>query len=123
MYEIITVLIILVCVLIMLIVLIQNPKGGGLTSTFGGAGTQMFGHKKATDLVEKWTWGLAIGLLVLSLSATLFISSGTGNQQPAGGGWDIETSAPAPTQPAGGGAPQGGGGAPAGGAPAGNGGQ
>ena len=73
MYEAITVIIILVCILLGAIVLIQNPKGGGLSATFGQAGNQLLGFQRSTDIVEKWTWGLAIGLLVLCLSTTAFI--------------------------------------------------
>jgi preprotein translocase subunit SecG len=59
MYEIITVIIILVCLMLGFIVLIQNPKGGGLSATFGQAGNQLLGAQRSTDMVEKWTWGLA----------------------------------------------------------------
>jgi preprotein translocase subunit SecG len=66
------VLIILTCTLLVLVVLAQNPKGGGLASNFGGAGSsQLMGVKKTGDLLEKLTWGFAIALIVLSLSVTL----------------------------------------------------
>jgi preprotein translocase subunit SecG len=46
------------------VVLIQNPKGGGVDSTFGGqSANQMFGAAKSTDFVEKLTWYLAITYL------------------------------------------------------------
>lgn len=67
MAGILTVLIIIVCILLGLIVLIQNPKGGGLDSAFGSA-AQLGGVKKTTDFLEKSTWTLAIALVVLSLS-------------------------------------------------------
>lgn len=71
-YIFISVLILIVCVLLGLIVLIQNPKGGGLSSTFGGQGNQIMGVRKTADFLEKGTWVLAIVLLVLSLvSASL----------------------------------------------------
>jgi preprotein translocase subunit SecG len=54
-----------------LIVLAQNSKGGGLTSTFSG-GNQVMGVKRTTDFMEKATWTLAVALLVLSLS-TVFV--------------------------------------------------
>src|SRR5690606_28254092 len=60
------VLIILVCVLLALIVLIQNPKGGGLDSSFQSA-NQIGGVKRTADFLEKSTWSLAIGLFVLCL--------------------------------------------------------
>ena len=68
---IIAVLIFIVCILMILIVLAQNSKGGGLTSTFSG-GNQVMGVKKTSDFLEKATWTLAVALLVLSLS-TVFV--------------------------------------------------
>lgn len=73
MYIIITVLIIIICVLLSLVVLIQNPKGGGLSSTFGNVGQQILGARRSTDIVEKATWTLAVLLLVFSIGSTFFI--------------------------------------------------
>lgn len=70
-----TVLIALVCVLLMGVVLIQNPKGGGLDSTFGGAGNQMFGAAKSNDFVEKLTWYLAIAMFVLCIVTSLMVGT------------------------------------------------
>lgn len=78
-----TVLIALVCVLLMGAVLIQNPKGGGLDSTFGGsAGNQMFGAAKSADFIEKITWGLAIALFVLCIVTTLMVGNTGGAEAP-----------------------------------------
>ena len=53
----------LISVLIIEAVLIQNPKGGGVDSTFGGnAANQMFGASGSANFIEKVTWGLAIAL-------------------------------------------------------------
>tara|TARA_B100001059_G_scaffold90574_1_gene89298 strand:+ start:8010 stop:8297 length:288 start_codon:yes stop_codon:yes gene_type:complete len=57
-----------------LVVLVQNPKGGGLSATFGG-GNQVMGVKKTADFLEKATWYLAISLLVFSLASNFAISS------------------------------------------------
>ena len=74
-----TVLIALVSVLLMGAVLIQNPKGGGVDSTFGGnASNQMFGAAKSTDFIEKVTWGLAIALFTLCIITTLMAGGDTG---------------------------------------------
>lgn len=74
----ITVLTALVCVMLMGVVLIQNPKGGGVDATFGGqASNQIFGAAKSTDFVEKLTWGLAIALFALCIIAAL-IAGGSG---------------------------------------------
>jgi|TARA_B100000768_G_scaffold34173_1_gene32712 preprotein translocase subunit SecG len=60
------ILIVITCILLVLVVLVQNPKGGGLSAAFGG-GNQVMGVKKTADFLEKATWYLAIALLVLSL--------------------------------------------------------
>ncbi len=61
-------LIIIVSMLLVLVILAQNPKGG-LSSQFGGSGTSnLIGVKKTTDLLENITWTLAIGLFILTLS-------------------------------------------------------
>ena len=84
MLTLISILTAIICVLLMLVVLIQNPKGGGVDSTFGGSSAnQMFGAAKSTDFIEKLTWGLAIALFVLCIiSAILVQGSGTENAIP-----------------------------------------
>ena len=73
MYTLITVLLFVVCILLILIVLVQNSKGGGLASNFQ-ASNQIMGVRKTTDFLEKATWGLAGALLFLSIVGTAFIS-------------------------------------------------
>ena len=76
MVTVLTVLIALICILLMAAVLIQNPKGGGVDSTFGGqSANQMFGAAKSTDFIEKITWGLAIALFVLCIATTFVVSA------------------------------------------------
>jgi len=70
-----TVLIAINCVLLMAVVLIQNPKGGGIDSSLGGsAANQMFGAAKSADFVEKVTWGLAASLFVLCIITAILVS-------------------------------------------------
>lgn len=76
------VLIILVCVFLALIVLIQNPKGGGLDSSFQSA-NQIGGVKRTADFLEKSTWTLAIGLFVLCLISAAIQQRGSGVQSIA----------------------------------------
>jgi len=64
-------LIIIVCLFLGLIVLVQNSKGGGLSSTFGG-GNQIMGVKKTADVLEKTTWILAAILVALCLIYNLY---------------------------------------------------
>ncbi len=67
---------IIVCaILLILIVLVQNSKGGGLASGFG-QGNQVMGVKKTADFLEKATWTLAGGLLVFCLLASFSIPQG-----------------------------------------------
>lgn len=62
---------IIAAILTILIVLIQNPKGGGLASNFS-AGNQLFGAKQTTEGVEKLTWIFVTIILVVSLVASSY---------------------------------------------------
>jgi preprotein translocase subunit SecG len=75
MYTLITVLIFITCVLLILIVLVQNSKGGGLASNFQSS-NQIMGVRKTTDFLEKATWFLAGALLLLSIAGSAFIPRG-----------------------------------------------
>ena len=69
MYSFFSVMILICAVLLILVVLIQNSKGGGLASNFS-QGNQVMGVKKTTDFLEKATWTLAICLAVFCLAAS-----------------------------------------------------
>jgi preprotein translocase subunit SecG len=75
MYNFIVILILIVSIVLALVVLVQNSKGGGLAANFS-APNQIMGVRKTTDFLEKLTWGLAIALVVLSLIATITIHNG-----------------------------------------------
>lgn len=77
MYIFISVLILLVCILLGLIVLVQNPKGGGLAANFTGSTSQFMGVRQTADFLEKASWTLAVVLLVLSLTAALVVPRAT----------------------------------------------
>ncbi|WP_422358493.1 preprotein translocase subunit SecG [Reichenbachiella sp.] len=82
MFTTIVVLIVFVAVALVLVVLAQNSKGGGLTSQFGGSGTsQLMGVKKTGDLLEKLTWGLAIALISLTLSTKFLITQSRAGEE------------------------------------------
>ena len=72
MYTLVVILILIVSVLLSLIVLVQNSKGGGLVSNFGGA-NQMMGVRQTTDFLEKATWTLGGILVVLCLISSITI--------------------------------------------------
>ena len=74
------ILIILACVFLGLIILVQNPKGGGLAGNVGGFSNQIMGVKQTTDVLEKGTWTLAIVVVLLCLFSTMFIPKATTTQ-------------------------------------------
>jgi preprotein translocase subunit SecG len=76
MYQFLLIVSIIVCVLLVMIVLIQNPKGGGLSSNFSSS-SQLMGVQKTGDFLEKGTWGLAIFLMVLALAINVSVKGGT----------------------------------------------
>ncbi|MCB0769324.1 MAG: preprotein translocase subunit SecG [Flavobacteriales bacterium] len=65
----ISIIILIVCGLLALVVLAQNPKGGGLAAGFTGA-QQIGGVQRTADFLEKGTWTLAGSLMVLCLIST-----------------------------------------------------
>ncbi|MEN8927909.1 MAG: preprotein translocase subunit SecG [Flavobacteriales bacterium] len=71
------VLSIVAAALLMLVILIQNPKGGGIDSSFGAA-NQLGSVQKTNDVVEKATWYIAIVIVVLALSSSFLIGTPTG---------------------------------------------
>lgn len=101
------ILIVVVSVLLAFFVLIQNPKGGGLSGNVGGISNQLMGVKQTTDVLEKGTWIFAAIIAVLCITSSLFLVGSTDNnpnmikdintnqsQQPPA----QQTPTPAPTQ-------------------------
>ncbi len=72
-YTLCIVLILIASVLIVLAVLVQSPKSG-MAANFG-ASNQVMGVRQTADFLEKFTWGMAVAILVLSLMATLAMDS------------------------------------------------
>ncbi len=73
MYIFCIVLILIASALIILTVLAQNPKSG-MAANFG-ASNQVMGVRQTSDFLEKFTWGLAVSIVVLSLAATMAMPS------------------------------------------------
>lgn len=76
MYSLFVGLIVLAAVLMCFVVLVQNSKGGGLSSSFA-ASNQIMGVRKTTDFIEKLTWGLAVFMVVVSIAAAYVVPSAT----------------------------------------------
>jgi len=75
-YIFVSVLVLIACFLQILVVLVQNSKGGGLAANFTSAG-QTMGIRKTADFLEKSTWTLAGAIVILCVVATATIPRGT----------------------------------------------
>ena len=74
MNTLVIILILLACLVLVCAVLAQNPKGGGLSSAFGGASASQFiGVQNTTHILEKITWGAATCIMILSVLANIFL--------------------------------------------------
>lgn len=98
------ILVIVTCVIIGFFILVQNPKGGGLSGTIAGFNNQFMGVKQTTDVLEKGTWVMAILIALLSIASPMFISGPTSrssepNLRPANTQSAPAPSLPAPAQP------------------------
>ncbi len=67
------ILVIISSIILGLIVLVQNPKGGGLTGSLGGFSNQLMGVKQSTDVMEKGTWIFAAVVGILCVISPAFI--------------------------------------------------
>ncbi len=76
MYVFITILIVIAAILLTLLVLVQNSKGGGLAAGFA-SGNQVMGAPRTADFLEKATWTLIAIIVFFSIAATGFVK---GNQ-------------------------------------------
>lgn len=71
------ILLILASIILGLIVLVQNPKGGGLSGSLGGFSNQLMGVKQTTDVLEKGTWVFAAVVAMLCVISPVFVNSAT----------------------------------------------
>lgn len=98
------ILIVLASVILGLVVLVQNPKGGGLAGNIAGFSNQFMGVKQTTDVLEKGTWIFAAVIGALCLLSTFFISRSGGGQPDRSkdvGGVPVQSTQPqtAPANP------------------------
>jgi preprotein translocase subunit SecG len=96
----VSIIIVIVAILLALVVLAQNPKGGGLAAGFSGA-QQIGGVQRTADFLEKSTWSLAAALMVLCLvsSAGSSTRAGGGTVDPLDEKIEVEQAAPANDAP------------------------
>ena len=74
------IILLLACGLLGLIILVQNPKGGGLAGNVAGFSNQFMGVKQTTDILEKGTWILATAVVLLCIFSTIFIPKAATNR-------------------------------------------
>ncbi len=77
MYFLLVGLIVLAAILMCFVVLVQNSKGGGLSSSFA-ASNQIMGVRKTTDFIEKLTWGLAVFMVIFSVATAYVVVPNSG---------------------------------------------
>ena len=94
------ILIVLAAVILGFIVLVQNPKGGGLSGNIAGFSNQFMGVKQTTDVLEKGTWLFAAIIGVLCLVSTLFFKGSAAGPDTSIFQQVNTSSAPASSQPA-----------------------
>ena len=78
--------------------MVQNPKGGGLSSSIGGS-QMMGGVQKTTDFLDKSTWTLATILIALILLSSLSFTGALGDSDSKIID-NTQTAAPAAAKPA-----------------------
>lgn len=77
-FSIFLILITVICFLLVVVIMVQNPKGGGLSSSLGGS-TQIGGVQKTTDFLDKSTWTLGGILILLILFSSLSFGDALGS--------------------------------------------
>lgn len=94
MYIFITILIVIAAILLTLLVLVQNSKGGGLAAGFA-SGNQVMGAPRTADFLEKATWTLIALIVAFSIAAVGF-SAGQQASNEEHSAIEVEAAAPAP---------------------------
>lgn len=67
---------IFVCMVLILVVLLQQGKGGGMGSAFGGASAQVFGGSGAGNILTRAT-AICAGVFMLTSVSLAYMSSST----------------------------------------------
>ncbi|TNE68764.1 preprotein translocase subunit SecG [bacterium] len=94
-YTIIVILIAIVCLLLTLVVLLQNSDGSGMNAMVGGASAQMMGTRRTSDILSKSTTVLGTAFLVLCVVANFAIDKQAPSAIPA-----VQSTVPAMSAPA-----------------------
>lgn len=92
------ILIIVASIVLTFLVLVQNPKGGGLAGNIAGFSNQFMGVKQTTDVLEKGTWIFGTIIAVLCIISSIFISGATGDSELDNINTNVPVTAPPPAQ-------------------------
>jgi preprotein translocase subunit SecG len=94
------ILIVIACAALGFIVLVQNPKGGGLSANVGGLSNQLMGVKQTTDVLEKGTWLFAGIIALLAVFSSVFLKGGVSSNVDNSLLQKVNTSSSTPAAPA-----------------------
>ncbi len=94
-FTILLVLITIVSILLVAVIMIQNPKGGGLDSSLGGGGGSVGGVQNTNKFLDQSTWTLGAILIILILFSGVSFNAGLGNESKI---FDEDAAAPAPVE-------------------------
>src|SRR5690554_7781317 len=94
-FTILLVLITIVSILLVAVIMIQNPKGGGLDSSLGGGGGSIGGVQNTNKFLDKSTWTLGAILIILILLSGVSFNAGLGNESKI---YDENATTPAPAE-------------------------
>lgn len=81
MTQILIILVLLLCLVLGFFILVQKPKGGGLSGSFGSLGAQVMGVQKSGDTFEKGTWYTMLAIAVLCIASVYTIPRAVQQEQ------------------------------------------
>ena len=99
----VTTMFVFVCLLLIGVILIQKPKGGGLSGAFGGGASSAqsaFGARTG-DFLTWFTVGAFVVFLVLGITLTLISRPDRGPRPSASSSVPVSAPIPSTTQPSG----------------------
>ncbi len=74
MYTFLLLLVLLICAFLIIFVLVQNPKGGGLGAGFSSTAGSIGGVQQTSDFLERGTWVLISALFVILILSGVFMA-------------------------------------------------
>ncbi len=100
MITLVTVLHVLACVVLILVILLQAGKGGGMGATFGGSSQTVFGGRGAQTFLGKVTTACAAVFMVTSLTLAYHASHASSVVRPEAGAPGKQSPPPPAAPPA-----------------------